>query len=380
MAATASDNLKITTDFSLRLCALLRQSGVSVGSQQTIACMQAVLLLELFDEEELRGIYRATLINRKQDMYCLDRAYALLMKDYLTPRSEKADGSDERNRKMVIAKTREFAGVVAPDEDEKEQVRTEGYSVREVNHQKDFRLVSPLSMPDYVSELERIARRYATIARRKTKRAKRGGQVDLRTSIRESVKFDGEVIRLRFKRKVPTHSRFVVVCDVSGSMEIYGVFLLNFLYHLHRLRMIRVESFVFSTYLQSLTKEFRSRHFPEMLRNVATHFTGWSGGTKIGAAIESLNESYATSITAKSTVIIMSDGWDTGDVALLEREMSRLRRRAKSVIWINPLKGDIEYEPLALGMAAARPYCDHFIAGHNIESFAKFARLLGPRD
>ena len=380
MAATASDNLKITTDFSLRLCALLRQSGVSVGSQQTIACMQAVLLLELFNEEELKGVYRATLINRKQDMYHLDRAYDLLMKDYLTPRSEKAEGSEERNRKTVIAKTREYAGVMAPATNEEEQVRTEGYSAREVNHQKDFRLVSRRSMPDYVSELERIARRYATIARRKTKRAKRGGRVDLRASIRESVKFDGEVMKLRFKRKVPTHSRFVVVCDVSGSMEIYGVFLLNFLYHLHRLRKIRVESFVFSTYLQSLTKEFRSKNFPEMLRNVALHFTGWSGGTKIGAAIESLNETYATRVTPKTTVIIMSDGWDTGDVALLDREMSRLRRRAKCVIWINPLKGDLDYEPLAMGMAAARPYCDHFIAGHNIESFAEFARLVGPRD
>ena len=380
MAATPSDNLKITTDFSLRLCALLRQSGVRVGSQQTIACMQAVLLLEVFNEDELKGVYRATLINRKQDMYHLDRAYDLLMKDYLRPRSEKAESSEERNRKTVIAKTREYAGVMAPAKDEEEQVRTEGYSAREVNHQKDFRLVSRRRMPDYVSELERIARRYATIARRKTKRAKRGGRVDLRASIRESVKFDGEVMRLRFKRKVPTHSRFVVVCDVSGSMEIYGVFLLNFLYHLHRLRKIRVESFVFSTYLQSLTKEFRSKNFPEMLRNVAMHFTGWSGGTKIGAAIESLNETYATSVTPKSTVIIMSDGWDTGDIALLDREMSRLRRRVKSVIWINPLKGELDYEPLAIGMAAARPYCDHFIAGHNIESFAEFARLIGPRD
>ena len=380
MAATASDNLKITTDFSLRLCALLRQSGVSVGSQQTIACMQAVLLLELFNETELKGVYRATLINRKQDMYHLDRAYDLLMKDYLTPRAEKAEGSEERSRKTVIAKTREYAGVMVPAKNEEEQVRTEGYSAREVNHQKDFRLVSPRSMPDYVSELERIARRYATIARRRTKRAKRGGCVDLRASIRESVKFDGEVMRLRFKRKVPTHSRFVVVCDVSGSMEIYGVFLLNFLYHLHRLRKIRVESFVFSTYLQSLTKEFRSKNFPDMLRNVAMHFTGWSGGTKIGAAIESLNETYATSVTPKTTVIVMSDGWDTGDIALLDREMSRLRQRAKSVIWINPLKGDLDYEPLAIGMAAARPYCDHFIAGHNIDSFANFARLIGPRD
>ena len=72
----------------------------------------------------------------------------------------------------------------------------------------------------------------------------------------------------------------------------------------------------------------------------------------------------------------MSDGWDTGEIALLEREMARLQRRARAVIWINPLKGDAEYEPLAAGMAAARPYCDHFIPGHNIESFVEFVRLV----
>lgn len=153
--ATASENLRVTTDFSLRLCALLRQSGVTVGTQQTISCMQAVLLLESFNEEELKGIYRATLINRKQDLYQFDRAYDLLMKDYLTPPSENEEGAEPHNRQSVVAKTREYAGAMARSEDEDEQVWTEGYSAREVNHQKDFRLVDRRSMLDYVAELDR---------------------------------------------------------------------------------------------------------------------------------------------------------------------------------------------------------------------------------
>jgi len=376
--STVPDNLRITIDFTLRLCALLRQSGVAVGTQQAIASVRAIALFETITEAELKGIYRATLVNRKQDLAQLDRAYDLLMQDCLRPRGLEEEPPRERNQKTILVKTREYAGVAPQAPEEEESAQTEGYSAIEVDRQKDFRLVTARDIPDYIAALEKVARRYATIARRKTRMARRSGSVDLRASLRESVKYGGEVMKLRYKRKVPTHARFVLVCDVSGSMEIYGVFLLNFLHQLNRLRRLRIESFVFSTNLQSLTKQFRSRSFPEMLRDVAANFTGWSGGTKIGAAIEALNETYATSVTPKTTVLVMSDGWDTGEIALLDREMARLRRRARAILWINPLKGDVDYEPLAAGMAAARPYCDHFVAGHNIESFVDLARLIGP--
>lgn len=376
--AAGSDNLRITTDFSLRLCALLRQNGVSVGIQQTIACIRALRLFGTFNDEALKGIYRSTLINRKQDLPELERAYNALMEEYTRVRAAASEPA-ERPRKPIIAKTYEYAGNTAPSPDDREQrARTEGYSVREVDRQKDFRLVAAQSMLDYLCELQKISRRYATIARRRTKRARRAGLIDLRASLRESVRSGGEIMKVHYKRKVPTHSRFVIVCDVSGSMEIYAVFLLNFLHQLHRAQRMRVESFVFSTYLQSLTRQFRSRKFPEMLRNVSAHFTGWSGGTKIGASIAALNGTWATTVTPKTTVVIMSDGWDTGEIPLLRREMARLQQRARAVLWINPLKGDADYEPLAAGMAAARPYCDHFIAGHNIESFVQLARLIRP--
>ena len=160
-------------------------------------------------------------------------------------------------------------------------------------------------------------------------------------------------------------------------MEIYSIFLLNFLHVLNSSRRMKMESFVFSTRLECLTKQFRSRDFSEMLENVTAHFTAWSGGTKIGAALEDLNHRYGGSITSKTTVIIMSDGWDTGDASLLDNEMATLHRRAKSVIWINPLKAAPGYEPLAVGMATARPYCDRFITGHSIDSLEAFAALLG---
>jgi uncharacterized protein with von Willebrand factor type A (vWA) domain len=376
--ATAFDNLWITTDFTLRLCALLRRSGVDVGTQQSIACVDALLLLGTISEDELKTIYRVTLVNRKQDLYELHKAYELLMKDYLSPRLKRSDGNEPRDTETepTVIRRREYADGNSALADSEDLGRVEGYSVREVDHYKDFRFVPKEDVPSIMAVLEKIARRFASIKRRKTKRSQRRGAIDLRASVRESVRFDGEIVNWRYKRKIPTHSRWVILSDVSGSMEIYSIFLLNFLYLLNKNHRMKIETFVFSTRVECLTEQFRSNDFPEMLKNAAAHFSGWSGGTKIGTAVQAMNEAYAGVITPQTTAIIMSDGWDTGDIELLDREMSILRNRAKSIIWINPLKASPLYEPLALGMATARPYCDQFITAHSIDSMEKFAKLL----
>ena len=376
--AAAFDNLRVTTDFTLRLCALLRQSGVDVGAQQSIACLNALLLLGTISEDDLKTIYRVTLVNRYQDLYELHKVYELLMKDFLSPRAPQSDGLTEHGAEPepVVIRRREYSGENSALADSEDLGRVEGYSVHEVDYYKDFRFVPKEDVPSIMAELAKIARKFASIKRRKTKRSRRRGAIDLRASVRESVRFDGELMNWRYKRKIPTHSRWVILADVSGSMEIYSIFLLNFLHLLNENKRMKMESFVFSTRVECLTEQFRSKDFREMLKNAAQRFSGWSGGTKIGAAVQALNEAYASVITPKTTVIIMSDGWDTGDTDLLDRQMSKLRNRAKSIVWINPLKGAPLYEPLALGMATAHPYCDEFITGHSIDSLERFARLL----
>lgn len=368
------NNLRITIDFSLKLIRLLRKTGVSIGIQQTVVCIQSILLLKKIHIDQLKTIYKITLINRREDLFHLHRMFDLLMLDFLGPQSKEMVKDSEEEDGMVV-KLQQYDGT-NHNEDTEDSTESEGYSTREINYHKDFRNIQKEEIPSVILELNKIVKKYALISRRKMKVSKRSGKIDMRKSVRESVRYGGEILDWRYRKKIPTHSRFVIVSDVSGSMELYSFFLLNFLHLLHNHNRIKIDSFIFSTHLQPLTKYFRSKDFNSVLKNASLHFSGWSGGTKIGEAIKTLNETYSAVVTPKTNVIIMSDGWDTGDLDLLNREMSKLSNRAKSIIWMNPLKGDLSYEPLALGMATAYPYCDQFISCHSMDSLKDFAKLL----
>ena len=377
MTADRFDSVETTIDFCLRLFGRLRKNGIKLGTLQTIACTRAIVALDTVRHDSLLVVCRLTLINRKEDLFHLQQLFALLLEAYRSPAPENDDELDDPDEdRSLTVKRRVGTDDSSSDDDDEELAEIEGYSVAEVDHHKDFRDMPKEEYPAILAVLEQIAKKYASVKRRKSEKSKRNGKIDLRSSVRESVKFDGEIINWRYKKKSLTHTRLVIVVDVSGSMEVYSIFLLNFLYFLNQNRHLKIDVFVFSTRLQSLTEYFRLKNFQAMLDAVSLHFSGWSGGTKIGAAIDELNESYASQITAKSVVVIMSDGWDTGDADVLDHAMAKLSNRAKSIVWINPLKGDANYEPLALGMATARPYCNEFIAGHSVDSLRAFARLL----
>jgi uncharacterized protein len=371
------DTVETSIDFSLKLFRLLRNNSVKLGTVQTIACTQAIVSLAAVEHRQLMWIYRLTLINRRDDLFRLKQLVEILLADYLNPLDD-ADTCDEPldNEQTVVVKRRVASDEASSEEGQEDLVEMEAYSTHEVDHHKDFRYMPNEEFPAVLALLEQIAKKYASVARRKTKKSTRAGTVDLRASVRDSVKFDGDILTWRYKKKMLTHTRLVMVVDVSGSMEVYSIFLLNFLYYLNQNRAFKIDVFVFSTRLQPLTEYFRVKNFQAMLHAISLQFSGWSGGTKIGAALAELNDAYAELVTRKSTVVIMSDGWDTGESDLLDRAMAKIANRAKSIVWINPLKGDPTYEPLAIGMVTAMPYCNEFISGHSVESLERFSRIL----
>jgi uncharacterized protein with von Willebrand factor type A (vWA) domain len=204
----------------------------------------------------------------------------------------------------------------------------------------------------------------------------RGRRLDLRRLARRSIARGGDPIERTFRRRIDVPRKLVVICDVSGSMEAYTRALLLFLHAVVGSGR-RVEVFVFGTRLSRLTEEFRTRDPEQALAAAAQRVVDWAAGTRIGASLHTFNDIWGRrALTRGAVVVIVSDGWEREDPALVAREMVRLQRAAYTVVWVNPLKGNPDYQPLAEGMRAALPYVDRFVAGHNLASLEELAGLL----
>jgi uncharacterized protein with von Willebrand factor type A (vWA) domain len=202
--------------------------------------------------------------------------------------------------------------------------------------------------------------------------------VDLRRTIRRSLRRGGEIVELAYRRRKIQKTRVVLLADVSGSMDLYSRFLIQFVYALQH-ALGQVETLVFSTSLTRITDAMSEDDLRRALDEVARTVPDWSGGTKIGASLRAFLERFPGLVTPRTVVIVISDGWDTGDIAILEQAMAELHRRAGRVIWLNPLLGSPGYEPICQGMRAALPFVDVFASAHNLESLRRLERHLAMR-
>jgi uncharacterized protein len=186
----------------------------------------------------------------------------------------------------------------------------------------------------------------------------------------------GEPIRHRFRRARSRPRRVVLLCDISGSMSAYSRALLRFM-HAGVISGAPLEAFVLGTRLTRVTRELTTKNPDRALGEASVAVRDWSGGTRLGDTIKEFVDRWGQRGMARgSVVVILSDGWDRGDVDVLAEQMLRLSRLAYKVIWVNPLKAAPGYQPLARGMAAALPYVDEFLSGHNFESLEELARAI----
>jgi uncharacterized protein len=169
----------------------------------------------------------------------------------------------------------------------------------------------------------------------------------------------------------------VVICDVSGSLERYSRLLLRFVHAIFRSPGIRAEAFVFGTHLTRITRELRANDPDRALARVSASVTDWSGGTRIGDSFRQFNLRWARRVLSTSgIVVVLSDGWDRGDPALVREETARLQRSCHRLVWIDPFAGQAELRPLAAGMAAAFPSIDDFIPVHDLASLELLGEVL----
>jgi hypothetical protein len=193
--------------------------------------------------------------------------------------------------------------------------------------------------------------------------------------MRSSLRTAGDPFERHWREPGERPRPLVLVCDVSGSMEPYARMLLQYMQACVAARR-RVETFVFGTRLTRVTAELRGREPDRALDRAATAASDWSGGTRIGEALATLNREHGRRLGRGAIVVLLSDGWDRGDPEQLSAEMARLGRCAHSLVWLNPLKAHPAYEPLTLGMQAALPHVDHFLAGNSLASLEELAQLM----
>jgi uncharacterized protein len=364
----------------VEFCRFVRTNGIGSSTNETIDCLQALRAVRSTDLDTFRFLLRAVLCSSKEEWILFDELFVAFW-----------GGAEHRQRtqsKKSVVSTFSAQGdgrgfpvlcrdVAGSDlEGKGESKAAFGASAIERLRKIDFSQVPQTDL----AELERVSLRLLRRMSYRVSRRLQSGRcrdfVDLRRTIRRSIGYGGELIELNYKGHKRERARLIILLDVSDSMNLYSFFLLKFAYALGR-RSKKVLSFIFSTNLVAVSNVLRAQRLSGALETLSLATKGWSGGTKIGGSLQEFNRLHAGKLLSRNTVfIILSDGWDTGTPEVLVAELRKIKRRVSKLIWLNPLLGLEDYEPVTRGMSAARPFIDVFAPAHNLESLLELEKHL----
>ena len=378
-----ADPALLVTNFSRRL----RDRGVATTTGSSIDAVRALAAIDPTDKRDVYLAFRTIFVQRRNDLAIFDGLFeewwasaqaaplaSRTSAGSATPNPPVVAPGDEPKRGSATALTRWASS--RDDTDGDETIPLAAPSTHDATATKDFRYYGS----DDLSALEQVAalivKRLRSRRSRRWRQARRGARLDPRRIVRLALATGGDPIRLARRQRALRRTKLVVLCDVSGSMDLYSRFLLQVLYALQH-AFARVETFAFSTRVVRITDSLERESYREALQALeSVSDTGWSGGTKIGESVESVRAGWPRLFDRRTALIILSDGWDTGDPALLGSALSNLRRRVGRIIWLNPLLGNPSYEPLTRGMQAALPHLHVFAPAHDLASFERLAAHL----
>ncbi len=367
----------------LEFCHLLRAHGIQVTAGRIIDIFRALQAIDVFQRDVFYTALEANVISRAGDRELFRQLFLqfwsgptwVMPPDPCVPVGE--DACAPLPPALEQAKMHVGTWNFRHDDGSAEPQQTVAlYSPQEVLTHKDFGKMAGQELLRVQRLLTAMARKLATRMSRRKKAGVKAHVIDPGRTMRRSLRYGGEVMELVRRGPKLGKTKMVVLCDVSGSMDIYTTFLIQFLYGLQN-GLRGIETMVFSTRVTRITPLLRRRNIEAALRLIAETVQDWSGGTKIGACLHEFNRTMATNmVTSKTLMIIISDGWDTGETAVLDNAMAQLRRMALRVIWLNPLLGSANYQPLCKGIQTALPYVHDFLPVHNVESLRQFGHLV----
>lgn len=366
---------------------VLKELGINVSLSQIIDASRSLEFVDIAHKRDFRTMLRSNLISQQEDMALFEAVFDCFWRQRgeIKPEVESIEIPGTRNETKGQEGGDEegledgYSDASSQDNsplESMEPIAVPTYSPQEMLNRKDFSEMGVEESRAITRAILLIATKIATQVSRRKKRSNRGEEVDPRWTMRKNIKYGGEVIDLVTRKRRIKKTKVVLLCDVSGSMDCYSRFLIQFMYGLQN-ELWGVETFVFSTSLSRITHLIRTKDIHNALEQISGTILGWSGGTNIGRSLSTFNREFApTLVSHRTIVVIISDGWDRGDVSLLEREMRTLKRRCRKLIWLNPLLASENYEPLCKGMQAALPYLDLFLSMHNLNSLVALGRTL----
>jgi uncharacterized protein with von Willebrand factor type A (vWA) domain len=367
----------------MEFCHLLRAYEIEVTASRIIDTFRALKAIDFFRRGDFYTVLESNLISRASDRELFHQLFLQFWRgptwagipDPCLPGWEDECALPPRSMQNSRLQLAAVDDSDEPDDTQPPRSLTM-YSPTEMLSRKDFGKMSEQELMQVQRLISSMAQQMATVLSRRQKARKKAHGIDASRTLRHSLRYGGEVVQLMRRGPKISKTKMVLLCDVSGSMDVYTKFLLQFLYGVQN-GLRGVETIVFSTRMSRITSLLRRRHIDAALELISEAVPDWSGGTKIGQCLKEFNDTMAPNmVTSKTLVVMISDGWDTGDTAVLDAEMARLRSHAYRIIWLNPLLGNPTYQPLCKGMHTALPYVHDFMPVHSAESLRQFGQLV----
>jgi uncharacterized protein with von Willebrand factor type A (vWA) domain len=375
----------------------LRAEGITTDIGAAIDYSRALTLIDIGDQEQVRTAGMAIFVRRRDEVPVYDEVFARFWQRYelaIEPMQldlEIQGGERDHEQMTEVAAGDQgaaedvAAGAIAADEasdadgaaTDDEAAGSMSWSERERLLHKPFDRMSPEELRDAERLVDQVRPRLEMRRSRRAELHRHGRTVATRQMFRANLQNGGDMVEWLWQRPAMRPRSVTVICDVSGSMERHSRLLIRFAMALRRVSAVRTEAFVFGTHLTRVTRELASRDPDAGLDLVSEVVSDWSGGTRIGESLRQFNEEWSRRVLRSSgVVIVVSDGWDRGDPALVRREMARLQRSCHRLIWLDPLAGTEYYQPLAGGMAAAYPFIDDLVAVNDLASLQMLGHML----
>jgi uncharacterized protein with von Willebrand factor type A (vWA) domain len=368
---------------------VLRDAGLPVGPGAVLDALEAVRGGGMASKQDFYWVLHSVFVKRREHTVLFDHAFEVFWRKpkmieqlmqllFQQVRVEAKPDKKKAGQKRLAEAMFDQDDAQSQRERPRDDIELEGEytsSAREVLRSKDFEQMSAEEERQAREAIQRMRMNRLLVRMRRFKASPRG-VVDMRATLRKSLRTGGNMADLKFKARQTREPPLVVLLDISGSMANYSRVFLHFLHALTNDRS-RVQVFTFGTRLTNITRELKRRDVDEAMELVGSHVNDWSGGTRIGHILREFNVKWSRRVLAQGAhVLLMTDGLDRDDVEVLEAEMARLARSAKRVVWLNPLLRYSGFEARAAGIKAMMPYVDEFRPCHSLSSLADLAEVL----